>query len=295
MSPLRSASVLFAFLLAAPSLLAAQQKPSSKDAPAASKEAQETLAAAKARLGTGWDYLVQPDCVVLFDFDVKHLDQKPKTLANAKAGAVELSLLLAHFRADVPPHPDFPKTVPILRVFRDEAGEKAFLGADTTQKWLTRQTEQIASNEITGRHGEVAWQWYFRQFIGDELIPERWFRTLCSARYSRLHASGKQLEYDAPDLTKKSGQIASVTLDEALVAMNTTDHIDSFLAALADLLERGPKLLGKDFDPSWGKIVSIYCTELRVRSKDQARKQAFAEVDMAKLEKAVKDWASKKR
>ncbi|MCY2956625.1 MAG: hypothetical protein NT107_06275 [Planctomycetota bacterium] len=276
-------------------LLNAQQKPPAKDAAAVSAEAKTSLQMAKSRLGTGWDYLVQNDVIVLFEFDVKHPDTKAKAQTNAKAAAVELLLLLARFRVDAPPPDAFPKTVPILRVFHDEAAEKAFLGAENTQKQQARQTEQLASNEVTGRHGEVAWQWYLQQYLCEGQMPERWFRLLCTLRYSKLHAEGKQLNYDAPDLSKKSAQIATASLDEVLTTMKSDDHLDSFVAALADLLERGPKLLGKDFDPAWEKIVPVYLTELRIRAKDQARKVAFAEVDATKLENAVREWATKKR
>jgi len=291
-----------AALLALAALLPAQKpatsptpKPPAKDAAATTKEAQETLATAKSKLGATWDYLVQPDCIVMFDFDPKRPDTKVKGESNAKVAAAQFTATLARFRADLPPHAEFGKQVPILRVFRDDDDERSFLGADTQMRLLDRQIALALEGEVCARHAEIAWIFYQRQWLGEEAQPERWFRMFCLQRYRRLRGEGKTVVYDPPDLSKKSAQIDSVSLSDALTAMEDNDHNDSFLLAFADLLERGPKMLGKDFDPEWGKLVPAYADGLRAISREKARERAFAPCDQDKLEQAIKAWAAKKR
>jgi hypothetical protein len=269
-------------------------KPPAKDALATTKEAQDALAIAKSKLGATWDYLVQPDCIVLFDFEPKHPDTKVKGEANAKLAAAQFTATLAYFRADLPPHAAFGKQVPILRVFRDDQDERAFLGADTLLRLLERQIALALEGEVCARHAEIAWIFYQRQWLGEDGQPERWFRTLCLARYRRLRGDGKAVVYDPPDLSKKSPQIDSVSLDDALTAMQEDDHIESFWMAFADFVERGPKVLGKDFDPAWSKIVPDYAEGVRTISREKARERVFANLDMGKLEQAVKAWAKKR-
>jgi hypothetical protein len=294
--PLLVAALAAALLPAQkPAAAAPAAKPPAKDALATTKEAQEALATAKSKLGAVWDYLVQPDCIVMFDFDPKHPDTRVKGESNAKLAAAQFTATLAHVRADLPPHAEFGKQVPILRVFRDDDDERSFLGADTPMRLRDRQIELALTGEVCARHPEIAWIFYQRQWLGEESQPERWFRTLCMQRYRRLRGEGKAVVYDPPDLTKKSAQIESVSLGDVLTAMTDDDHNESFLLAFGDLLERGPKLLGKDFDPEWGKIVQSYGDGLRTISREKARERTFASFDQDKLEQAIKAWAAKKR
>ena len=287
----RSAWLGLAALLTLLPAPAAAQKPAAKDAAATTPEAKETLARVKTRLGDCWDYFAIPDCIVMFDFDPKKPETRTMNLGNAKTEAARLQQVLLRCRADLPPHDAMGRQVPILRLFANAASEQRYFGVETPTALQEKRAAAADAGEIVAQQPHAAWLFYVRQWFGPDVTPEPWFAAVGASRYGRLRPAGKSVAYDAPHFKTTSAQLAGVTFERAFAATRDEPAVTAFLAAFADLLERGPKVLGDRFDPTWARLLPAYASALRDKRPAEARKTAFADVDAGKLEQAIWSWA----
>lgn len=294
MSRARLASTFaFPWLAAA---LAAQAKPDPDKTPA-SPAVQAAVDRATKELTSDWDWFATDRLAVVYQFEPKRQGSKAKALSAAKHAATTAGLLLARFERDFPPHDEMKSELPYLRLFADLKAREAYVGSDPNKAW-SELNRRGNDGEIVDGDVRFLWVHYcYRWFGGKPPAPEQWFLHTAIRVYSGLRLDGATLRFQPPDLQHARRHVAATKLETFLSydgsAAKEPQEIASMAMVFADMLERGPKKLGKKFDPKWSRILPAYGLALRTRrDAKEARAAAFDGIDPAGLQAAIRAWAA---
>ena len=261
-----------------------------------------------------WDYFTTKNYIVLFGWDREKKDLRKENLKFSRGLVNSLEQMRELYLKDYPPHENMLSMYSVLRVC-DNAEEFMRYGSTSwgVVGWFSPATKELVvfddkqryyggDKDVYATTMHEGWHQYGHSYFGESAELHRWFDEGSGDFYgSNTKAGGKwSYKVDKGRKTSIASQIARknyIPLREIVgwskdkfYGPRAPDHYAEGYS-LVDFFRRGPDVLGKKFDPAWGKVLETYrLSMLETKNQKTAVEKAFEGVDFDKLEAAWMDW-----
>lgn len=283
------------------------------------EQKKKELEKAKANIASlpGWDYYTTPNYIVLWSWNPDKPDRRPGNYKFARSLSTKLEQMRELYTRDYPPHDNMLQMYSILRICDDH---EAFMKYGSTQfgvvGWFSPLSKELVvfddrmrvyggKQDVVATTMHEGWHQYAHSYYGEDVELHRWFDEGSGDFYGGYVKVGNTWKY-----TPDKGRVMSIKSQIARKNYIPTREIvtwnkDKFYGprapdhyaqgySLIDFLRRGGEVLGKKFDPSWGKILETYrVTMLESKNQKTAVEKAFEGIDFDKLEEAWLEWVKK--